>query len=235
MRVLDGLKAGSVVLLHPCCHNPTGVDPTQEQWGVILDVVQRRGLLPFFDMAYQGFAHGVEADAWAVRECVRRGIGCLVASSFSKIFSLYGDRVGALSVYAPAGSSDRILGQLKLTIRRSYSCPPASGSTLVSAVLSDAALSTQWRAELDAMRGRMRAMRTTLHSKLRAAIPEKNFDYLIEQNGMFSYSGLTPGQIDELRDRHGVYVVSSGRLCVAGLNKSNVAYVCESLVAINRS
>ena len=234
LGALARLRSGSVVLLHPCCHNPTGVDPTHAQWSALFDVIERRGLLPFFDMAYQGFAHGVDEDAWAVRECVRRGIGCLVASSFSKIFSLYGERVGALSVYAPSGDPARILGQLKLAIRRSYSCPPALGAALVQTILADAVLNSQWRTELDAMRGRMRDVRTTLHKMLRDALPEQDFDYLIEQHGMFSYSGLSPAQIETLKTRFGVYVVASGRLCVAGINPSNIAHVCASLAEVSR-
>jgi len=235
VAALHAQKAGSVVLLHPCCHNPTGIDPTEAQWAAFFDVIEQRGLLPFFDMAYQGFAHGVDEDAWAVRECVRRGIGCLVASSFSKIFSLYGERVGALSVFAPSGDAARVLGQLKLAVRRSYSCPPANGAALVQAILSDTQANAQWRGELDGMRCRMRQVRTSLHAMLCDALPEHDFNYLVEQHGMFSYSGLTPTQIDALRTHHGVYVVSSGRLCVAGINASNIAHVCSSLVEVNRS
>ncbi len=235
VRALERLKTGSVVLLHPCCHNPTGVDPTRADWHALLDAIAQRGLLPFFDMAYQGFAHGVDEDAWAVRECVRRGIGCLVASSFSKIFSLYGERVGALSVYAPTDDPARILGQLKLAIRRSYSCPPASGAAIVQAILGDADRNAQWRAELGSMRERMRQVRTRLHGLLREALPAQNFDYLIEQHGMFSYSGLSRAQIDALQVRWGVYAVSSGRICVAGINASNIAHVCTSLVEVHRS
>lgn len=235
LAVIGGLQAGSVLLLHPCCHNPTGVDPTQAQWSAILDSVERRGLLPFFDMAYQGFAEGVDEDAWVVRECVRRGIGCLVASSFSKIFSLYGDRVGALSVFSPTGDTERIVGRLKLTIRRSYSCPPAAGSAVVRDILGNPTWNSLWRGELGAMRSRMREMRMGLHALLKEALPERSFDYLVEQNGMFSYSRLSPIQIQRLRQQHGVYVVSSGRLCVAGLNRKNLSHVCDSLVQVSRS
>lgn len=232
VSALQKLQAGSVVLLHPCCHNPTGVDPTQAEWRALLDVIEQRGLLPFFDMAYQGFAHGVDEDAWAVRECVRHGIACLVASSFSKIFSLYGERVGALGVHAPKADKARLLGQLKLAIRRSYSCPPALGAALVEAVLSSPASNAQWRAELDAMRGRMREVRTSLHRKLGEALPGRDFGFLVAQNGMFSYSGLSAAQIEALRSRFGVYVVSSGRICVAGLNASNISHVCEALAEV---
>ena len=229
---LQKLQPGSVVLLHPCCHNPTGVDPSQVEWQALFDVIAQRGLLPFFDMAYQGFAHGVDEDAWAVRECVQRGIACLVASSFSKIFSLYGERVGALSVHAPSADKGRLLGQLKQAIRRSYSCPPAQGAALLEAVLSSPARNAQWRAELDAMRGRMREVRTNLHCRLAEALPGRNFGFLVAQNGMFSYSGFSAAQIGALRSRFGVYVVESGRICVAGLNKSNIAHVCKALAEV---
>jgi aromatic-amino-acid transaminase len=232
VAVLRTLPAGSVVLLHPCCHNPTGADPSQAEWRALLDVIGERGLLPFFDMAYQGFAHGVDEDAWAVRECVRRGIACLVASSFSKIFSLYGERVGALGVHAPAADKARLLGQLKLAIRRSYSCPPAQGAALVAAVLSNPAWNAQWRAELDGMRGRMRAVRASLHRGLADALPGRDFGFLMAQHGMFSYSGLSTAQIEALRMRFGVYVVSSGRICVAGLNASNIGHVCAALADV---
>jgi aromatic-amino-acid transaminase len=232
IAALRTLQAGSVVLLHPCCHNPTGVDPSQADWHALFDVIAQRGLLPFFDMAYQGFAHGVDDDAWAVRECVRRGIACLVASSFSKIFSLYGERVGALSVHAPSADKGRLLGQLKLAIRRSYSCPPAQGAALVEAVLSNPAWNAQWRAELDAIRGRMREVRTRLHRMLGEALPGRDFGFFVAQNGMFSYSGLSVAQIGALRSRFGVYVVSSGRICVAGLNTSNIGHVCEALAEV---
>lgn len=232
VATLRTLPAGSVVLLHPCCHNPTGIDPSHAEWHALFDAIGERGLLPFFDMAYQGFAHGVNEDAWAVRECVRRGIACLVASSFSKIFSLYGERVGALAVHAPGADKARLLGQLKLAIRRSYSCPPAQGAALVEAVLSNPAWNAQWRAELDGMRGRMREVRTQLHRMLAEALPERDFGFLVSQNGMFSYTGLSAVQIEALRSRFGVYVVSSGRICVAGLNASNIGHVCAALADV---
>ena len=235
LATLSSLPTGSVILLHPCCHNPTGIDPTPAEWSALFDVIGRRGLLPFFDMAYQGFAHGVDEDAWAVRECVRSGIACLVASSFSKIFSLYGERAGALSVYAPKGDPARVLGQLKLAIRRSYSCPPAHGAVLVATILGDTTLKTQWHEELGVMRERMRSVRIALNGMLQHSAPEHDFSFLVEQNGMFSYSGFSPKQIAMLRERFGVYVVSSGRLCVAGINESNIAHVCAALTEVVRS
>ena len=232
LATLRKLPAGSVVLLHPCCHNPTGVDPSQAEWHALLDAIGERGLLPFFDMAYQGFAQGVDEDAWAVRECVRRGVACLVASSFSKIFSLYGERVGALSVHAPAADKARLLGQLKRVIRRSYSCPPAQGAALVEAVLSNPAWNAQWRGELDGMRRRLRTMRIRLHGLLAEALPQNDFGFLTAQNGMFSHSGLRPSQIEALRTRFGVYLVASGRLCVAGLNDANLGHVSTALAEV---
>jgi aromatic-amino-acid transaminase len=231
IATLGKLPAGDIALLHPCCHNPTGVDPSHDEWRALFDTIAQRGLLPFFDMAYQGFAQGVDEDAWAVRECVRRGIACLVASSFSKIFSLYGERVGALAVHAPGADAARLLGRLKLGIRRSYSCPPGQGAALVQAILSDRALEAQWRAELESMRLRMRAMRTALHRALHRALGPGS-GYLVAQHGMFSYTGLAPARIDALRERFGVYLVGSGRLCVAGLNASNIERVSAALAAV---
>jgi aromatic-amino-acid transaminase len=232
LETFNALPAGAVVLLHPCCHNPTGIDPSREEWGRLLDAIAQRALLPFFDMAYQGFAEGLDNDAWAVRECVRREMPCLVASSYSKNFSLYGERVGALSVHAPGPQVTKVLDQLKVVVRRSYSCPPAHGATLVATVLRDVQLHAQWRAELDGMRLRMLGVRASLHALLTRELPDADLSFLTRQRGMFSYSGLSGAQIDRLRSRHGVYVVSSGRICIAGINASNIAQVCEALVEI---
>ncbi|MDQ0012311.1 aromatic-amino-acid transaminase [Variovorax boronicumulans] len=232
LAAMRDLPAGAVMLLHPCCHNPTGIDPSREQWERLLDAIAQRALLPFFDMAYQGFAEGPDDDAWAVRECVRRGMPCLVASSYSKNFSLYGERVGALSIHASDLETAKVLGQLKVVVRRSYSCPPAHGAALVAAVLEDDALNAQWRAELEGMRQRMLGVRASLHALLAAELPDVDLSFLLQQRGMFSYSGLSTAQIDQLRSRHGVYVVSSGRVCIAGINASNIAQVCEALVDV---
>jgi aromatic-amino-acid transaminase len=230
LAAMQALPRGAVVLLHPCCHNPTGIDPSRDEWGRLFDAIAKRGLLPFFDMAYQGFSAGLDEDAWAVRECVQRKLPCLVASSYSKNFSLYGERVGALSIYAPELDAARVVGQLKVVIRRSYSCPPAHGAAMVAAVLGDAELAVRWREELEAMRMRMIAVRTLLHDLLARARPDFDFSFLTQQRGMFSYSGLSATQIDRLRSRHGVYVVSSGRICIAGISTSNIERVRDALL-----
>lgn len=230
---LDGLAKGSMVLLHPCCHNPTGVDPTRSQWAQLIDVIEKRGLLPFFDLAYQGFAESLEEDIWPVRECVRRDIAFFLSNSFSKIFSLYSERIGALSVFCPQkDQAGNVLGQLKLTVRRNYSSPPMHGALLVERVLADDALRGQWQAEVEEMRVRVRAMRQALSSQLKSAVPDRDFDFLLRQNGMFGYTGLTSGQVDRLRDDYAVYAVGTGRICVAGLNQGNVARVAEAMAGV---
>lgn len=229
------LPKGAVVLLHPCCHNPTGVDPTREQWQQIIEVVEQRGLLPFFDLAYQGFAESLEEDIWPVRECVRRDIAFFLSNSFSKIFSLYSERVGALSVFCPnKGEAANVLGQLKLTVRRNYSSPPMHGALLVARVLSDPALAAQWRAEVEEMRVRVRDMRTKLAAQLKTAVPDQDFSFLLRQHGMFGYTGLTSTQVDRLRNEFGVYAIATGRICVAGLNDGNVARVAETMAEVLR-
>lgn len=230
---INTLPRGAVLLLHPCCHNPTGVDPTRAQWEQIVGAIEARGLLPFFDLAYQGFAEGLDADIWPVRECVRRGIAFLLSNSFSKIFSLYSERVGALSVFCPQqGQAANVLGQLKLTVRRNYSSPPMHGALLVARVLSDAALAAQWRAEVEEMRLRVRDMRQKLATQLKAAAPAHDFSFLLRQHGMFGYTGLTAAQVERLRDEFGVYAIATGRICVAGLNDGNVARVAETMAEV---
>ncbi|MBV8625284.1 MAG: aspartate/tyrosine/aromatic aminotransferase [Herbaspirillum sp.] len=232
---IDSLPKGAVVLLHPCCHNPTGVDPTRAQWEQIVEVIEKRGLLPFFDLAYQGFAESLEADIWPVRESVRRQIPFFLSNSFSKIFSLYSERIGALSVFCPrAGEAANVLGQLKLTVRRNYSSPARNGALLVAHVLGDDKLAAQWRAEVEEMRVRVRDMREKLASQLKSAVPDQDFSFLLRQNGMFGYTGLTSAQVDRLRDEFGVYAVGTGRICVAGLNDGNVARVAETMAEVLR-
>ncbi|KAF1041502.1 MAG: Aromatic-amino-acid aminotransferase [Herbaspirillum frisingense] len=230
---IAALPKGAVLLLHPCCHNPTGVDPTRAQWEQIVDAIERGGLLPFFDLAYQGFAQSLDDDVWPVRECLRRGIAFFLGNSFSKIFSLYGERVGALSVFCPQkNEAANVLGQLKLTVRRNYSSPPMHGALVVAKVLGDAALRTQWQAEVETMR--VRDMRSKLHQQLSRAVPDRDFGFLLRQNGMFGYTGLTVAQVDRLREEFGVYAVGSGRICVAGLNDGNVARVAEAMAEVLR-
>ena len=236
LSTLDSLEPGTVVLLHPCCHNPTGIDPDRAQWEQIVAVLERRHLLPFFDLAYQGFAQGLDADVWPVRECVRRGVAFFLSNSFSKIFSLYGERCGALSVYCPqAGQASNVLGQLKLTIRRNYSSPPMHGARIVALVLGDPHLRSQWVAEVDQMRERVCNMRVQLHAHLSADMPERDVGFLLRQHGLFGYTGLSVRQVDLLRERHAVYAVGNGRICVAGLTPANVARVSAALADVIRT
>lgn len=232
---LEQLPAQSIVLLHPCCHNPTGADLDHAQWDELVALIAQRRLLPFLDMAYQGFGDGIEEDCYAVRAMASAGISFLISSSFSKTFSLYGERCGALSVIcADAEEAGRALGQLELTVRRNYSSPPTFGGKLVSTVLLDPGLNALWVAELDGMRRRIHAMRTLLHAALRTAQPDVAHDYLLSQQGMFSYTGFSIEQVHALRELFGIYLVDSGRICIAGLNHKNVAQVAHAFVAVAR-
>ncbi|MGF6565482.1 aromatic amino acid transaminase [Kosakonia cowanii] len=233
LEKLNSLPEQSIVLLHPCCHNPTGADLTPAQWDEVVEVLKARTLLPFMDIAYQGFGSGIEEDAYAIRAIADAGLPSLVSNSFSKIFSLYGERVGGLSVICEdADAADRVLGQLKATVRRIYSSPPNFGAQLVATVLSDAGLKASWLAEVEAMRTRIQAMRQTLVDALNAAMPTEDFTYLLKQRGMFSYTGLSAAQVDRLREEFGIYLVSSGRICVAGLNNRNVQRVAQAFAAV---
>lgn len=229
------LKPQDIVLLHPCCHNPTGVDPNRSQWNQILDVIEERSLIPFVDMAYQGFAEGLESDAYVVRELARRRHNFLISSSFSKIFSLYGERAGALTMHcADSAQTANVLGQLKLTIRRNYSSPPTHGMRLISTVLSDGTLKKQWFDELGGMRARIIDMRRKLHSALSTAVPTRNFDHIVKQRGMFAYTGLGAREVAAMQSDFGVYAVATGRICVAGLNENNVEYVADVFAKVVR-
>lgn len=233
MKTLHTLPAQSIVLLHPCCHNPTGSDLTNAQWDAVIEVLKTRALIPFLDIAYQGFGAGMDEDAYAIRAIASAGLPALVSNSFSKIFSLYGERVGGLSVVCDdADSASRVLGQLKATVRRNYSSPPNFGAQVVATVLGDEALKAQWLAEVEAMRLRILAMRQTLVTVLKDAVPGRNFDYLLQQRGMFSYTGLSAAQVDRLRDEFGIYLIASGRMCVAGLNDHNVQRVARAFAAV---
>ena len=238
-RSIDRLPAGSVVLLHACCHNPTGVDLTRAQWDALVPILSRRGLVPYLDLAYQGFGDGIEEDAYALRALAAardrddRPLAFFVANSFSKSMSLYGERCGALSVVcADAGEATNVLGQLKFTIRRNYSSPPIHGGQIVAAVLTEPALRREWEGELAAMRERIQAMRRALHGVLAEKMPERDFSYFLRQRGMFSYTGLSPRQVDRLRDELAVYLVRSGRMCVAGLNSGNVEATARAMAAV---
>ncbi|WP_320711057.1 aromatic amino acid transaminase [Enterobacter sp. 302C9] len=233
LEKLNTLPARSIVLLHPCCHNPTGADLTNAQWDAVIEVLKARDLIPFLDIAYQGFGAGMEEDAYAIRAVASAGLPALVSNSFSKIFSLYGERVGGLSVVCEdAEAAGRVLGQLKATVRRIYSSPPNFGAQVVATVLGDEQLKASWLAEVEAMRKRILAMRQELVNVLKEAVPGHNFDYLLKQRGMFSYTGLSAAQVNRLREEFGVYLIASGRMCVAGLNASNVHRVAQAFAAV---
>ncbi|MBC8948040.1 amino acid aminotransferase [Xenorhabdus sp. TS4] len=229
------LPTKSIILMHPCCHNPTGSDLTNDQWDQVVQVAKERELLPFLDIAYQGFADGMEEDAYAIRAMANAGLPCLVSNSFSKIFSLYGERVGGLSVICDdAKVTECVLGQLKAAVRRIYSSPPNFGAQIVARVLSNPELKNQWLDEVERMRLRILEMRTVLVNALQQALPEKNFDHLLKQRGMFSYTGFSQAQVDRLREEFGVYLVGSGRVCMAGVNYHNVQRIAEAFAAVSQ-
>ena len=229
---LGGMPAGSIVVLHACCHNPTGVDPTPSQWDRIIETVRARGLVPFLDLAYQGFGEGLEADAHVVRRFAATPGPLFISNSFSKSFSIYGERVGALTIVAAdRDEALRVLSQVKRVARMNYSTPPTHGAKIVAQVLGTPALRELWEKELGDMRERIRSMRRSLHDKLCARLPNGEFDYVIEQRGMFSYSGLTKAQVQRLRDQFSIYAIDTGRICVAALNSRNVDYVADAMAA----
>jgi aromatic-amino-acid transaminase len=233
LAALRQLPARSIVLLHACCHNPTGVDLTRAQWDALIPVLRERGVLPYLDLAYQGFGDGVAEDANAVRALADAGIVFFVANSFSKSMSVYGERCGALSaVCADQAEAELVLGQLKLTVRRNYSSPPHHSARIVATVLGRPELRTQWEAELAQMRERIQAMRRALHAGLSPRLPGRDFGYLLTQRGMFSYTGLSAAQVDRLRDEHAVYLIRSGRMCVAGLTTRNVERTAQAMAAV---
>lgn len=231
---LRQIPAGDVVLLHACCHNPTGIDPTSAQWKQIAAVVAERGLLPLIDFAYQGFGDGLDLDAAGLREFAHPGRELLVCSSFSKNFGLYGERVGSLTVVAGnAETAQRALSQVRISIRTNYSNPPTHGAAIVATVLGDAALRRQWEQELGAMRERIHKMRDQFVATMKNKAPQHDFSFLAGQKGMFSFSGLTNLQVDELRTKHSVYVVGNGgRINVAGMTEANMDPLCAAIAAV---
>jgi len=232
---LRGLPSQTVIVLHACCHNPTGVDLTPDQWREVAQVVKSRGLVPFLDIAYQGFGDGLDPDAAAVRLFAEQDITMLISSSFSKSFSLYGERVGALTVVAGSKEeSVRVLSQLKRVIRTNYSNPPTHGGTVVATILNTPELFSLWEQELAGMRDRIREMRNGLVEKLQALGVKQDFSFVRAQRGMFSYSGLTAAQVDRLREDHGIYAISSGRICVAALNSGNLDAVAKAIAEVVR-
>jgi aromatic-amino-acid transaminase len=234
--MLASLRAaapGTVVVLHACCHNPTGYDITPAQWDQVIAVVKERGLTAFLDMAYQGFGHGIAEDGAVIAKFVAAGLLFLVSTSFSKSFSLYGERVGALSVLcADKAEADRVLSQLKIVIRTNYSNPPTHGGAVVAAVLNNPELRALWEKELGEMRVRIKAMRQQLVDGLKAAGVKQDMGFITEQIGMFSYSGLTKEQMVRLRSEFGVYGTDTGRMCVAALNGKNIGHVCKAIAAV---
>ncbi|MDR0219517.1 MAG: aspartate/tyrosine/aromatic aminotransferase [Enterobacteriaceae bacterium] len=229
------LPAKSIILMHPCCHNPTGSDLTRDQWDQVVQVAKERELIPFLDIAYQGFADGMEEDAYAIRAMANAGLPCFVSNSFSKIFSMYGERVGGLSIICDSEKeSECVLGQLKACVRRIYSSPPNFGAQIVARVLADPLLKAQWLEEVEQMRLRIQEMRTVLVTALNSALPEKNFDHFLKQRGMFSYTGFNVEQINRLREEFGIYLVGSGRICMAGVNHNNIQRITEAFAAVNR-
>lgn len=232
---LQAAAAGSIVVLHACCHNPTGYDLINAQWAQVIDVVKSRGLVPFLDMAYQGFGAGIREDGAVVEQFIAAGLQFFVSTSFSKNFSLYGERVGALSVVcADKDECKRVLSQLKIRVRTNYSNPPTHGAKIISLVLGDAALRAQWEQELAAMRVRIREMRTALVEKAKAAGVSQDLSYITDQRGMFSYSGMSKAQMQRLRDEFGIYGVDSGRICVAALNPNNIDAVAAAIATVTR-
>ena len=231
LQRLNALPAHAIVVLHACCHNPTGLDLSHEQWVEVAQVCRQRQLIAFLDFAYQGFGDGIDEDALAVRVFLDAGLRFLVANSFSKNFSLYGERCGALSVVCrDAEEAERVSSQLKAAVRRIYSNPPTHGGLLVARVLGSAALRARWEQELASMRQRIRSMRRQLHAGLSAAYPGEDFGHYLTQRGMFSYTGLSGAQVAHLRHAHAIYLIDSGRMCMAGLNERNVGVVAEALV-----
>jgi len=227
---------GTIVLLHPCCHNPTGYDLSEDQWDQLIEVMRSNGLVPFLDMAYQGFGSGLKQDGVAVAKLVDSGLNFLLSSSFSKTFSLYGERVGALSIVCTSqDEAKRVLSQVKLAIRTNYSNPPTFGAQLVSTVLGTPDLRTMWENELESMRVRIQGLRDQLLAKLKAAGVTEDMSFISAQNGMFSYSGLSKDQMVRLRSDFSIYGLDSGRICVASLNAKNIDYVAQAIATVAKA
>ncbi|MEI6803668.1 MAG: amino acid aminotransferase [Burkholderiales bacterium] len=233
LAALNAAAAGTIVVLHACCHNPTGYDITAAQWDQVVAACKARNLTPFLDMAYQGFGHGIKEDGAVINKFVSAGVTFLVSTSFSKSFSLYGERVGALSVLcASKEEAGRVLSQLKIVIRTNYSNPPTHGGAVVAAVLGNPEWRALWEKELGEMRVRIKAMRQKLVDGLKAAGVKQDMSFITNQIGMFSYSGLTKDQMVRLRNEFGVYGTDTGRMCVAALNSKNIDHVCASIAKV---
>ena len=233
IQSLKAIPAGSIVVLHACCHNPTGVDLSAAQWTEVIDAVVSGGLMPFVDIAYQGFDDGIEPDGEVVRRFAQAACPVLVSNSFSKSFSLYGERVGALSVVAgDSAEAARVLSQLKRTVRTNYSNPPTHGGQIVATVLTNPELRALWEKELAQMRERIREMRRQFVEKLRMRLPQSDVGFVTRQRGMFSYSGLSKTAVERLRNEFSVYAIDTGRICVAALNSRNVDHVTAAIAKV---
>lgn len=233
INTLNTITMGDVVVLHGCCHNPSGVDPTPEQWAQIADVVLGRGALPLLDFAYQGFGRGLNEDSVGLLTLARPGAEMLVASSFSKNFGLYNERVGALTLVAKnATVAETALSQIKTCIRTNYSNPPSHGGAIVATVLNDAALRQQWDAELAEMRNRINGMRTLFQQTMESRNTSRDWSFITQQTGMFSFSGLKPEQVDVLRDKFAIYIVRDGRINVAGMSSETMDRLCDAIVSV---
>ncbi len=233
---LNQKEAGTVVVLHACCHNPTGLDFSAEQWKQVLNTVVNRGLVPLLDIAYQGFDKGLEEDAYAIRLFAAAGISFLVSSSFSKSFSLYGERVGGLTAVCQSEEeAARVLSQIKQMARANYSNPPSYGAALVAEVAQDPALRAAWESDLDSMRTRIRSMRVALLDRMNELGSPRDFSFLTAQNGMFSFTGFSAEEVERLKNEFGIYAVSNGRICVAGINMHNVDYVARAFIAVQKN
>ncbi|HSR87537.1 MAG TPA: aminotransferase class I/II-fold pyridoxal phosphate-dependent enzyme, partial [Pontiella sp.] len=234
--VLEGIPAGDIVLMHVCCHNPTGVDLSPDQWEQVAAAAREKGWIPFLDFAYQGFGDSIEADRAAVEKFADAGIGFYVASSFSKNFGLYCERTGALTIVCPTKEEAAVAAShVKITVRTNYSNPPAHGGLAANEVLNDAALYEQWIGEVAEMRDRIKAMRRKLVEGLQARGVEQDFSFITEQRGMFSFSGLSDDAVAWLRENKAIYIVKGGRINVAGLTSGNIDYVCDSIAEALKS
>ncbi|HEX4325524.1 MAG TPA: amino acid aminotransferase [Burkholderiales bacterium] len=232
-KSLEALKPGTIVVLHACCHNPTGADLSPDQWGRVIDIVASGRLVPILDIAYQGFGDGIDADGEVVRRFAATNMPMLISSSFSKSFSLYGERIGALTIVgASAEESVRVLSQLKRVIRTNYSNPPTYGGQAVALTLTTPELRALWDKELGEMRVRIKEMRRALVDKLKERVPARDFEFMVRQRGMFSYSGLTKEQVERLKNEFSIYAIDTGRICVAALNSKNINYVADSIAKV---